>query len=177
MVGGEAADFERAKPVLKALGKVIVHAGPQGHGSMVKLINNTLAAINAEALAEALVLAQRAGLDTGELLKVVRAGSGNSAVLELKAGAMIERDLNPLFKLEHMLKDVRHFLAEAKALGVGTPLAEQASQVYGKADRKGLGERDFAAVIEVVEHPSGLDAGPPEPPSPPPVRTPRGFRP
>jgi 3-hydroxyisobutyrate dehydrogenase-like beta-hydroxyacid dehydrogenase len=180
MVGGEEPDFERARPVLDALGERIVHAGPQGHGSMVKLINNTLAAVNAEALAEALVLAGRAGLDTDALLEVVGAGSGSSAMLELKAKPMLERDLDPLFKLEHMLKDVRHFLAEAQALGVATPLAEHAEALYGQADERGLGGRDFAAVIDVTESLQPAAAGPaaPEPvPEDAPITSPRGFRP
>ncbi|MEA2388350.1 MAG: 3-hydroxyisobutyrate dehydrogenase, partial [Thermoleophilaceae bacterium] len=169
MVGGEERDFERARPVLEAMGERIVHAGPQGHGSMVKLINNTLAAVNAEAVAEALVLAQHAGLDTDALREVVGAGSGNSTMLELKAEPMLERDLDPLFKLEHMLKDVRHCLAEAAELGVQAPLAERAAELYGRADGLGLGGRDFAAVIEVTESLSNPGARP--------KHTPRGFRP
>jgi len=137
--------------VLDAMGQLVVHAGPQGHGSMVKLINNTLAAVNAEAVAEALVLARRAGLDTEALLTVVGAGSGNSTMLDLKARPMLERDLDPLFKLEHMLKDVRHCLAEARALGVEAPLAERAAELYSEADDRGLGGRDFAAVIDVTQ--------------------------
>ena len=155
MVGGQAEDLERARPALEAMGSLIVHAGPQGHGSMVKLINNTLAAVNAEAVAEALVLAGRAGLDTDALLKVVGAGSGNSTMLELKAQPMLDRDLDPLFKLEHMLKDIRHFLAEAGALGVRTPLAEGAAELYSQAAANGLGNMDFAAVIEVTERLTG----------------------
>ena len=173
MVGGEPGDFERAQPVFHALGELVVHVGPQGHGSMVKLINNTLAAVNAEVLAEALVVAQRAELDLDALLTVVAAGSGASAMLDLKAQPMLERHLDPLFKLEHMLKDVRHFLEEARALGVGTPVAERAAAMYGRADTRGLGGRDFAAVIEAVDQP----AQPSEAASEPPIRTPRGFRP
>ena len=180
MAGGEERDFERGRPVLDAMGELIVHAGPAGHGSMVKLINNTLAAVNAEAVAEALVLARRAGLDTDALLEVVGAGSGSSAMLELKAKPMLERYLDPLFKLEHMLKDVRHFLAEAQALGVATPLAERAEDLYGLADERGLGGRDFAAVIDVTESLEPAKAVPaaPEPaPADPPITSPRGFRP
>jgi 3-hydroxyisobutyrate dehydrogenase-like beta-hydroxyacid dehydrogenase len=158
MAGGEEQDFERARPVLDALGELVVHAGPQGHGSMVKLINNTLAAVNAEALAEALVLAARAGVDADALLQVVGAGSGDSAMLDLKARPMLDRDFDPLFKLEHMLKDIRHFLAEAGALGVETPVAERAARVYGAADARGLGGRDFAAVIEVAGVPGAIAA-------------------
>src|SRR5205823_9032713 len=151
MVGGEEADFDRAKPVLDAMGELVLRVGPQGHGSMVKLINNTVAAVNAAVLAEALVLAQKAELDTDALRKVMGAGSGNSTMLQLKAGPMLEHDLDPLFKLEHMLKDVRHCLREAEALGVPLRVASTAEELYSEADRNGLGERDFAAIVEVAE--------------------------
>jgi 3-hydroxyisobutyrate dehydrogenase-like beta-hydroxyacid dehydrogenase len=92
---------------------------------------------------------------------------------ELKARPMLARDLAPLFKLEHMLKDVRHFLSEAGELGVDTPVAERAEDLYAAADAMGLGGRDFAAVIEVARAPR-----PPRSESPaPPKRSPRGFRP
>jgi 2-hydroxy-3-oxopropionate reductase len=117
---------------------------------MVKLINNTLAAVNAAALAEGLVLAQRAELDIDKLRQVVGAGAGASTMLEIKAGLMIDREFDPLFKLEHMLKDVRHCIAEADALGVNLPFAKLAESVYSQAAEKGLASRDFAAVIEVT---------------------------
>jgi 3-hydroxyisobutyrate dehydrogenase-like beta-hydroxyacid dehydrogenase len=151
MVGGAAEDFERARPVLEAMGELVVHVGPQGHGSVVKLINNTLAAINAAALAEALLLARAAGVDTGALRRVVGAGSGASAMLNLKAEPMLEGDFEPLFKLEHMLKDVRHYLTEAERLGAPAELGSVAERLYSNADRSGLGGRDFAAVIEAAD--------------------------
>jgi 3-hydroxyisobutyrate dehydrogenase-like beta-hydroxyacid dehydrogenase len=104
---------------------------------------------------------------------VVGSGSGNSTVVELKARPMIERDFDPLFKLEHMLKDVRHFLSEARDLGVQAPVAERAASVYAAADAMGLGGRDFAAVIDAAAR---ADRPQPEPQRPP-KRTPRGFRP
>jgi 3-hydroxyisobutyrate dehydrogenase len=151
MVGGDEAAFERARPVLEAMGALVLRVGPQGHGEMAKLINNTLGAINAAGLAEGLTLAGAYGLDTDALLKVVGAGSGASAMAELKARPMLDRDLEPLFKLEHMLKDVRHCIAEAEALGVELPLARAAERLYAEAAERGLGERDFAAVVEVVD--------------------------
>jgi 3-hydroxyisobutyrate dehydrogenase-like beta-hydroxyacid dehydrogenase len=151
MAGGDESAFERARPVLEAMGRLVIHAGPQGHGQMAKLINNTLAAINAAAIAEGLTLAKRAELDPEVLLQVAAAGSGASAMLDLKARPMLDRDLDPLFKLEHMLKDVRHCLAEARALGVELPMAERAERLYAEAAERGLGERDFAAVVEVVD--------------------------
>jgi 3-hydroxyisobutyrate dehydrogenase-like beta-hydroxyacid dehydrogenase len=154
MAGGTETDFERARPVLEAMGKLVVHVGPQGHGSTVKLLNNTTAAVNALAVAEALTAARRAGVDPGKLREVMAAGSGGSAMLDLKAGPMLEHDFAPLFKLAHMLKDVRHTLTEADRLGVEMNLGRQAEQTYSRADRKGLGEQDFAAVVEVVEEAS-----------------------
>ena len=151
MAGGTDTDFERGRPVLDALGELVVHVGPQGHGSMVKLINNTLAALNAGALAEALVLAREAKLDTDALRRVVAAGSGASAMLDLKAEPMLTHNFEPLFKLEHMLKDVRHCLEEANRLGTSMPLSRTAEAMYSQADRNDHGGDDFAAVVTVVE--------------------------
>src|SRR3954470_14810002 len=151
MVGGDEGDFERGKPVLEAMGQLVVHVGPQGHGSIVKLLNNTTAAVNALQVAEALVAAKAAGVDSSKLRQVMAAWSGGSTMLDLKAGPMLEHDFTPLFKLEHMLKDVRHCLAEAERLGAGMELGELTERAYARADRKGLGEQDFAAVVEVVE--------------------------
>src|SRR5436309_113775 len=151
MVGGSDRGFERALPVLEGMGELIVHVGPQGHGSMVKLINNTVAAVNAATLGEALVLAQAARVDVGRLRQVMAAGSGGSAMLALKAEPMLGHDFDPLFKLAHMLKDVRHCLEEAQRLGVAMPLAMTAERLYTQADRHGFGEQDFAAVITALQ--------------------------
>jgi 3-hydroxyisobutyrate dehydrogenase-like beta-hydroxyacid dehydrogenase len=151
MAGGSETDFERGKPVLEAMGQLVIHVGPQGHGSIVKLLNNTTAAVNALQVAETLVAAKAAGVDADKLRQVMAAGSGASTMLDLKAGPMLEHDFTPLFKLEHMLKDVRHTLAAAERLGAGMELGGLAERAYSRADRKGLGEQDFAAVVEVVE--------------------------
>jgi 3-hydroxyisobutyrate dehydrogenase-like beta-hydroxyacid dehydrogenase len=150
MAGGPEAAFDRSRPLFDAMGELVVHAGPHGHGSMIKLINNTLAAVNAAALAEGLVLAQAAGVDAERLLEVVASGSGESTMRRLKGEPMVSGDYEPLFKLEHMLKDVRHCLAEARALGVELPLAATAEPFYAAAERRGLGGQDFAAVIEAL---------------------------
>lgn len=156
MAGGEPDAFERARPLFAAMGHVVVHAGPQGHGSLVKLINNTLAAVNAAALAEGLVLAEAAGVDSDRLLEVVAAGSGDSAMRAIKAAPMVARDFEPLFKLEHMLKDVRHMLRSASELGVDAELAQRAEAAYAEAAAAGLADADFAAVIETIRTKSGL---------------------
>src|SRR5207249_3764100 len=75
MAGGTAADFKRAEPLFEAMGELIVHCGPSGHGSMVKLLNNAVAAINAAALAEAFEVGEAYGLDLERLVDVMSAGS------------------------------------------------------------------------------------------------------
>jgi 3-hydroxyisobutyrate dehydrogenase-like beta-hydroxyacid dehydrogenase len=156
MVGGEEADFTRAKPVLEAMGELILHVGPLGHGQTVKVINNAVAAVNTAVVGEALLAAKRAGVDLDALIEIMHAGSGGSAMLDLKAGPMREHDYTTLFKLAHMLKDVRLCLEEAKAVRVRMVFAELVEQVLREADERGLGERDFAALIEALEQRSGV---------------------
>jgi 3-hydroxyisobutyrate dehydrogenase-like beta-hydroxyacid dehydrogenase len=148
MAGGEQGDFERALALFEVMGEVIVHVGPLGKGQAVKLINNALAAANAAALAEALVLAQAEQLDTTALLAVLGAGSGASTMLSLKARPMLERDFTTLFKTDHMVKDVRLCLQEAARAEVPFPAAEHALELLEAAAGAGLGEADFAAIVE-----------------------------
>jgi 3-hydroxyisobutyrate dehydrogenase-like beta-hydroxyacid dehydrogenase len=123
---------------------------------MVKLINNAVAAANATVLGEALVVGARAGVDLDALVQVMGAGSGGSAMLALKARPMREHDYTTLFKLEHMLKDVRLCLEEGQTLGVGFPSAAQAREVLSAAMGRDLGDADFAALIEVLEGAAGV---------------------
>jgi 3-hydroxyisobutyrate dehydrogenase len=151
MVGGSEEDFERAGPLLESMGELIVRCGPQSHGQMVKLLNNTLAATNAAVLAEAINVAKLAELDLGALVRVVAASSGNSTMLQIKAEPMIEGIYEPLFKLDHMLKDVRHCVNAAHELGAATPVSDAAKALYDAASGLGHGDEDFAAVIEAVK--------------------------
>ena len=151
MVGGEAEDFARAKPLLEAMGRVIVHVGALGQGEMLKLINNAVGAANAAALAEALLLAHATGLDLDAFAEVLASGSGGSAQLELKAGAMRAHDYTPLFKTEHMLKDVRLCLEEAQAAGMPFPAAAHARDLLAATVGRGHGAEDYAAIVEAAE--------------------------
>lgn len=155
MAGGESADVERARPLLEAMGELIVHVGPLGHGQMVKLINNSLAAVNCAAVGQALIVASAAGVDLDALERVVGAGSGGSAMLSLKGRAMREHDYTTQFKLEHLLKDVRLCLEEGQALGVPFSYAAEARETLVAAMGRGLGGDDFAALVEVLEGAAG----------------------
>ncbi len=151
MVGGEGADFERARALFDAMGELIVHVGPRGHAQLAKLLTNTMGAIHAAAVAESVLAVEAAGVDPDAFLKVAAGSAGNSTVLGLKGRPMFERDFTPLFKLEHMLKDVRHCLDEARALGVELRLGSMVEPLYAKAAEEGHGEEDFAAVIRAIE--------------------------
>jgi 3-hydroxyisobutyrate dehydrogenase-like beta-hydroxyacid dehydrogenase len=151
MAGGAAEDFERARPLLEAMGELVVHVGELGHGEMLKLINNAVAAANASTVGQALLVAARTGVDLDALQQVMAAGSGGSAMLDLKAGAMRRHDYTTLFKLDHMLKDVRLCLEEGQAAGVPFPAAAQAREVLAAASGRGHGDDDFAALIEALE--------------------------
>jgi 3-hydroxyisobutyrate dehydrogenase-like beta-hydroxyacid dehydrogenase len=151
MAGGEAEDFARARPLLEAMGEVIVHVGALGQGEMLKLINNSVGAANAAALAEGLLLARACGLDLDAFAQVLSNGSGASAQLDLKAGAMRAHDYTPLFKTDHMLKDVRLCLEEAQAAGMPFPTAAHARDLLAATVGRGHGEEDYAAMIEAAE--------------------------
>jgi len=150
--GGEPAAFDRARPLFDAMGERIVHVGPLGHGQMAKLLTNTMGAVNAAVLAEAVRTAKAAGLDEDAFLEVAAGSAGASAMLNLKGRPMFEETWEPvLFKLEHMLKDVRHTLAEARALGIELRLPALAERFYARAADASHSEDDFAAVY------TGLD--------------------
>ena len=163
MVGGATEDFERVRPLLEAMGRLIVHAGPLGHGEVVKLINNAVAAVNASTVGQALLVGDAAGVDLDALITVMSAGSGGSAMLDLKAEPMRDHDYTTLFKLEHMLKDVRLCLEEGQAAGVPFPAAAATREVLSAGMGRGLGDADFAALIEVLEGLAGRRLGTSEP--------------
>jgi 3-hydroxyisobutyrate dehydrogenase-like beta-hydroxyacid dehydrogenase len=142
------------------MGEFVLHVGPQGHGSTIKLINNSLGATNAAALAEALVFARKAGVDLDATLEIVSGGAGGSRALDLKARPMLEHDFDVAFKLEHSLKDVRHTLDEAGRLGVPLTLAQQAERLLAEAEIAGHGADDYAAVIVAAERAAGAQPRP-----------------
>jgi 3-hydroxyisobutyrate dehydrogenase-like beta-hydroxyacid dehydrogenase len=152
MAGGTEDGFERARPLLEAMGKLVLHVGPLGHGQTIKLINNSVAAANALALAQALLVGSAAGVDLDDLVSVMEAGSGGSTMLTLKQAAMRGHDYAPLFKLDHMLKDVRLCL---EAAAVPFDAARDAARALEEAAALGHGDEDFAAMLAAVEERAG----------------------
>jgi 3-hydroxyisobutyrate dehydrogenase-like beta-hydroxyacid dehydrogenase len=151
MVGGAEADVETVRPLLEAMGRKIVHVGPVGQGQAVKVITNAVGAANVSTFAQALVVGSAVGVDTAKLVDLIGSTSAASAVGTLKGPPMLEHDWTPLFRLEHMLKDVRLCLEESRSAGVPFPAAAEVGELLAAGMGRGLGDVDFAAVLEVVE--------------------------
>jgi 3-hydroxyisobutyrate dehydrogenase-like beta-hydroxyacid dehydrogenase len=156
MAGGSEADFARARPFFDAMGETILHVGPLGHGQTVKVISNAVSATNAATLAQALVVGKATGVDLEALVAVLGASSSASTMVTLKSKPMLAHDYTPLFRLEHMLKDVGICLDESEAAGAPFPSAALARELYSAAKGRGLAEADFAAVLEAVEGLAGV---------------------
>ncbi len=151
MVGGSAEALSVAQPLFDVMGQLTVHAGAIGHGQLVKVINNAVGAANLATAAQALIVGRATGADLDALLQVLNGGSGGSAMLALKGPALLEHDYTTLFKLEHMLKDVRLCLEEAQAAGVPFPAASSVRDALSAGMGRGHADADFVALVESYE--------------------------
>lgn len=151
MVGGEAELVERARPVLAAFARTVVHVGGVGAATLIKLAINVIQAGMVELLSEALVLARRAGVRPEPLLSVLEASAGGSPLLKLKGAALTAGDYEPQFALKWMDKDLRLAAEETKALGAALPVAAAVTAFYSAARARGHGEEDYAAVARLIE--------------------------
>jgi 3-hydroxyisobutyrate dehydrogenase len=156
MAGGSPEDLERARPYFDAMGETILHIGPLGHGQTVKVISNAVGAANAATLAQALVVGKAMDVDLEALVDVLGASASASTMVALKARPMLAHDYTPLFRLEHMLKDVGICLDESAAAGAPFPSVALARELYHAAMHRGLADEDFASVLEAVEGLAGV---------------------
>lgn len=157
MVGGATEDYQRALPVLQAMGQKIFHLGPVGCGQTVKLVNQMVGGGIMTLIAEGFVLGKRAGANLDQLLEVMLASSANSTVLEARGRKFLLSDnFVPGFMTELMRKDMSLAVAMADRLKVPTPVAASALQQYTAAMNQGHGEKDFSAVVKVAENAAGV---------------------
>jgi 2-hydroxy-3-oxopropionate reductase len=157
MVGGEAADFEAAKPVFEKVGKTIVHVGPHGAGQTVKAANQLIVAANIQALAEAIVFLEAYGVDTAAAIQVLGGGLAGSAVLNQKAAKMLERSFAPGFRIDLHHKDMGIVTSASREAGVVLPLGAFVAQLVAAAKAQGDGKLDHSALFLGVERLSGLN--------------------
>jgi 2-hydroxy-3-oxopropionate reductase len=156
MVGGDAADFETAKPVLGAMGKSVVHTGALGSGNVTKLANQIIVALNIIAMSEALVLAKRAGVDPGTVYQAIRGGLAGSTVLDAKAPLVLKRKFDPGFRIELHKKDLRNALATAAELDVSLPFTSLAGEVMNAMLAAGKGKLDHGGLVQYFEGLAGV---------------------
>lgn len=159
MVGGDAAQFQRAMPVFQAMGKTITHVGDQGAGQTVKLVNQILVVGNCLAMSEALVFAQAGGVDLQKCLDAVTGGAAGSWMLSNRGPQIIQRDWRPGFTIDLQQKDVRLVMTEADALGVPVMLSSLVFNLYRTLQQAGLGEEGNHALIKALEALSGVTVG------------------
>lgn len=151
MVGGERTVFDRARPVLDALGRTVVYMGPTGSGAVAKLINNLLVGVHQRALIEMLLVGQRAGVDLDALYQVLMGSSGRSAILEMMYPRLKARDISPKFRTELLHKDLRLALEMAADCGVNSATGETALAAIEAAMAAGHARDDTLAMLLPLE--------------------------
>ena len=161
MVGADDATFAELKPVLAAFCENIIHAGPAGHGIVLKLINNFLAMSIANASAEACAAAAKAGLSIRKLHEVVSAGAVNSGIFQMLVGKMLDGDLTGLkFTLVNAMKDLRYYTHMAESLPVSAIMGEAVHQSLVNANLLGFGDKYVASLLEAQEKLNGVSIVP-----------------
>ena len=150
LVGGPQADFEKAKPVLLALGKDVHYVGEVGKGATLNLAFNLLLAAMGQAFAEFFVLLRKAGIPFETAMEVLHVGPLDSPTFRLAEQAVVNAGGRPNFYLKHMLKDANLVGDLARQYDVPVPAASTARQVLVAAKNQGRGDDDATAVIEVM---------------------------
>ncbi|WP_432254005.1 2-hydroxy-3-oxopropionate reductase [Streptomyces sp. HNM1019] len=155
MVGGDPADFADARPVFEALGTTIVHVGPHGAGQTVKAANQLMVAVHLQALAEAVVFLENAGVDLEAALEVLGGGLAGSTVLARKRRAVLDRDFRPGFRIDLHHKDMGIVTDAARAVGAPLPVGGLVAQLVASARAGGDGGLDHSALLRGVERLAG----------------------
>jgi 3-hydroxyisobutyrate dehydrogenase-like beta-hydroxyacid dehydrogenase len=158
---GERAAFDAARPVLDAIARSVRYVGAFGNGSKLKYIANLLVTIHNLSTAEAVVLAQKAGLDPYEMLEVVGDGAGSSRMLQVRGPMMAAGSYDDAtMKLDVYQKDLDIIAEFARTVGAPTPLFTQSTLFYAAALAQGRGKQDTAAIASVLKTMAGLPADP-----------------
>jgi len=150
MVGGSAAGFDRAREVLSALGREVLHLGPTGSGALIKLINNFVCGVEAASFAEAMALVNASGLDREKSISVLGNSALASPLIKRMLTSMGTNDFTPNFPLKLMTKDLGYAINEGDRFGVPLETALPALDVFRNAVEKGLGDLDFSAVVKAA---------------------------
>jgi 3-hydroxyisobutyrate dehydrogenase len=156
IAGGDAKSFEACRDLFTAMGTKLFHVGGLGQGLAMKLVNNMLIQVNRVAVAEALVMGVKAGLDPRTIYDVVRVSTGTSYAFETGVPKILARDFSPGGTVDITYKDQELETAFAKQLGVPLLLANLTQQLYQMARAAGLNKEDGLAVVKVLERLAGV---------------------
>src|SRR3989304_1277742 len=157
MVGGDKAVFDQVLPVFQAMGKTITHLGPLGAGGFTKLANQIIVAGKLTALAEALALAAKAGLDIELTLKALGGGLAGSRCLDQKTPNYLAHSFNPGFKIDLHYKDLGLIMEAGRALGVPLPTTAVIQELFNALRQKGRGGLDHSGIITLLEDLAGVE--------------------
>ncbi len=157
MVGGDAAAFARAEPILSTMGKKIVHAGASGNGQVAKICNNMILGVSMIALGEAFTLGEKLGLEPQTLFDISSNASGSCWAMlnHLPVPGIVEtaaanRDFKPGFAVDMMLKDLRLAQQAAQDVGAATPMGAEAAALFGMFSNAGNGGLDYSAIVKMI---------------------------
>ncbi len=158
MVGADDATFAQLKPVLSAYCENIIHAGPPGHGHMLKLINNFIAQSIATATAEACAACAKSGVSIAKLHELISAGAVNSGIFQMLVGKMLESgDLSGLkFTLVNAMKDMRYYMHFVESLPTPGLVGSAVYQSLVNANLMGFGDKYIASLLEAQEKLAGV---------------------
>ncbi len=159
MVGGKQAVFDRCKPILETMGASVVRCGEVGAGNTTKLANQIIVACNIQALAEALTLAQKAGVDPESVFQAIRGGLAGSTVMNAKAPMMMEGNDKPGFKIDLHIKDLNNALDCAHSVGAPVPMTAQVQEIMQWLHNHQGGQKDHSAIAQYYEYLSGIQIG------------------
>ena len=159
MVGGKQEVFDKFKGLLGAMGASVVRCGEVGAGNTTKLANQIIVACNIQALAEALTLAQKAGVDPQLVFEAIRGGLAGSTVMNAKAPMMIARDEKPGLKIDLHIKDLNNALDCAHAVGAPVPMTAGVQEVLQWLHSQGEGQHDHSCIAHYYEKLADIQIG------------------
>lgn len=155
MVGGDAEALEQVRPILEAMGKTILHLGDSGAGQVAKACNQLVIAVTIEAVAEAMVLAAKAGVDPAKVRAALLGGYAYSRVLEGHGERFLERNFTPGFRTRLQYKDLNIAVDAGRAYSAPMPAAALVHQLYGAMMARGDADLDHSALVTLIEELAG----------------------
>ena len=156
MVGGSDIVFKEMKPILETMGKSVVRVGEIGAGGFTKLSNQIIVAAALQAIAEALVLAKKAGVDLQRVYEAIKGGMAGGRTLDMKVPKIVKRDFEPGFKIDLHIKDLKNALETARTLGVPLPATGLIHELFSACSAQGKGGSDHSVIFALIEQLAGL---------------------